>query len=144
MLSAQPQAFRRHRQTPPHSPPYFSRSTLAVALLLLVGALSAGPVLANEVVRSEPMRAHEGYFREHCTQLQSGQTLDFRVVTPHPVDFNIHHHTDSDTTYPVRQPVQRELATSLAITDSGEYCFMWRNSGDYPADYSIDLTYQAR
>ncbi len=126
---------RRFSATASHCP---------VALALVSALLAAPSVLAGEVQRSEEMRAHAGYFREHCIELQAGKSLAFSFTTPHPVDFNIHHHTDTETTYSVRQAVERELVLTLPIGDSGEYCFMWKNPADYPAAYPIELRYQVR
>lgn len=119
-------------------------SIFHAASLALVALVVAAPLSAEQVQHSAPMAAHEGYFREHCLELQAGQKLDFRFTTPNPVNFNIHHHSETDTTYPVRQQVESELTTTLPIADSGEYCFMWRNLADYPAAYPIELTYHLR
>ena len=97
---------------------------------------------AGEVKRSEPMQAHKGYYREQCLQLDAGQSLQFQFSTPHPVDFNIHHHADPKTIYAVRQRVDSELHKSVVIKAGGEYCFMWKNVDAYPAAYPITLTYE--
>lgn len=110
----------------------------AQAFLLLAVAASAA---AAEVQRSEHMQARKGYFREHCIELKAGQSLWFKLVTPHPVDFNIHHHADPKTLYLVRQRVSSSLEKQQTITVGGEYCFMWANTEDNPSDYPITLTY---
>lgn len=114
--------------------------SLIGALISMAGAASEE---SSESDRQSviPMQMHKGYSSERCIKVQQQSLLSFSLETPFQVEFNIHHHTDTSTEFPVKRLVQSSYSQSLTLASAGEYCFMWMNPASRPTDYSIDLQY---
>jgi hypothetical protein len=115
----------------------------ALTAIAFAGAAAAGVAEAAPVEQAVevPMRAHASYFSERCIALQARDRLTFTVETAHAVDFNVHHHTDSATEYPVRRRVDDLFTQTIVAAGGGEYCFMWTNPERRPGPFTIRLHY---
>jgi hypothetical protein len=94
-----------------------------------------------DATRAIAMQKHQGYFSEHCVELQAHARLAFDLHSPYPVDFNIHHHSQTATEYPVRQRLDGHYQSALVLPSGGEYCFMWENPESRANDFTIRLHY---
>lgn len=88
------------------------------------------------------MQTARHYMHEQCIEIDKGRRLAYRITTPRPVDFNIHHHSEAGTDFPVKTMIERSLEGELAIPQSGEYCFMWQNPRQTPEAFTVELDYQ--
>lgn len=86
-----------------------------------------------------PMEPHPGFYVEQCLNLEAGETLDYRVRSPHPVDFNIHYRDDRDTLYPIRINHITRHDGRVRARINGRYCFMWINNERQRTSYRIRL-----
>lgn len=119
---------------------------LALAWLLPFGA-------SAEVMRApdslSPGQNHEtikigqpkGFFSEKCLRLAAGTQIEYRFVSPKPVNFNVHSHVGAQTIYPVKlQDVQRYKSV-LEIESAQEYCFMWTSRSDSGTSWTLTFDY---
>lgn len=107
----------------------------------LVAALSS-PASAGAAPSTwqVPMEPDPGYYVEQCLHLRAGETVDYRLESPYPVDFNVHYDVNGDTLYPTRlNHITRHNGRVQARTE-GDYCFMWINNERQQTHYRIRLT----
>jgi hypothetical protein len=114
---------------------------IAAAVYGLAAPGAAGPSRPADAF-DVAMQLHQGYFSERCVELAVA-TLRFEIDSPHPVEFNIHHHTETSTDFPVAARVEEHFAGTIELASPGEYCFMLRNLEDRAADFTIRLSYEA-
>ena len=122
-----------------HSPMHLSLCASAIALAC-ASPVARGGTPAEQTL-DIPMKAHRLYFSERCIEVSAGDRLSFAVETPYPADFNIHHHTETATEYPVRRRIEERDQGTLVLAGGGEYCFMWQNPESRSGDYTIRLSY---
>ena len=125
-----------HTALPLATPRY---ALILLALLILFIPLPAWSGIQSQEI---PMQHHAGYFREKCLQLNVAQQIHYSVKTSHTVEFNIHHHSETDTFYPVKHQLREFTEDTLDVGADGEYCFMWTNISDAGIDYTIILEYE--
>jgi hypothetical protein len=89
-----------------------------------------------------PMQAHAGYSSERCLTLDE-RRLSVEFESPVPVEFNVHHHTDTATEFPVPKRVTTSYSGTVSISERGEYCFMWMNDAAHDAPFVLELILQA-
>jgi hypothetical protein len=113
-----------------------------LSLTIALAATLSAPALAEErpLQRSVHMAAHPGYFSEHCAPLEAGDLVEYRVVSPHAVDFNVHFHAEKETRYPVKKKAVTRDEGRIKAGEAGGYCFMWTNKEQRPADFEVELT----
>jgi hypothetical protein len=123
-----------------------SRPPAPLRVAMLAAAAFAAATAAADTARVEravevPMRPHARYSSERCIALAAHDRLSFVIEAEHAVDFNVHHHTRTNTEYPIRRRVDGFLSGSLVAATDGEYCFMWTNPEPRPGEFSIRLRY---
>ena len=109
----------------------------ACAAIVLPVHAADGPTKTLEI----SMLMHQGYASEHCGVFPANAVLEYSLRTPYEVDFNLHHHGDTETVYPVKAVVAVRYDGQLTLSHAGQYCFQWRNLVDQSADFSIQLQY---
>lgn len=118
-----------------------TRSRLLIGVVAAMGAFvaqAAGPQTVQLA-----MQAQKNYFRETCFTLQAGQQLAYRLSTPHPIEFNLHHHqADGAMGYPDRLVVKSKHSKQLVAESAGAYCFMATNLNDQPGDFDVVINYE--
>jgi hypothetical protein len=118
-----------------------TRHRLLIGLVATLGALvaqAAGPQTAKLA-----MQAQKDYFRETCFTLASGQQLSYQLSTPHPVEFNLHHHqADGAMSYPDKLVVKSKHSKQLLDAPAGPYCFMATNLADQPGAFDVVINYE--
>lgn len=118
-----------------------TRSRLLIGVVAAMGAFvaqAAGPQTVQLA-----MQAQKNYFRETCFTLQAGQQLAYRLSTPHPIEFNLHHHqADGAMGYPDRLVVKSNHSKQLVAESAGAYCFMATNLNDQPGDFDVVINYE--
>ena len=122
---------------------------LADPMFMFILVLLSAPVsiLATEGSTAKSleisMQPHKHYFSEHCLMLEKGQRLGYQVHSAYPLDFNIHHHLNNSTEFPVKDWLDSHSSKhELTVNSSGEYCFMWKNPEQRKAAFNIQLDYQ--
>lgn len=119
------------------------RAWRTIAALAVLASSLASHAAAPATTLEIAMQAHAGYFVERCMQFPGArQTLSIDVHTPHPVDFNIHFHTETATEFPLKLELAGHYEGTVTLPSGGEYCFMWRNTADHEADFTIRLQYE--
>lgn len=121
-----------------------TRHRLLIGLVAVMGALvaqAAGPKTVQL-----PMQPMKDYFRETCFTLQVGQQLSYQLTTPHPVEFNLHHHRpDGSMGYPDKLVVKSKHSKQLMAESAelaGPYCFMATNLQDQPGAFDVVINYE--
>lgn len=135
--------FNRVEGTSPASRFPSSIRVYAALILLSIPVLCFATQAVAEKVMDLPMEPVQNYFREHCLVLDAGQTLVYRMETPYPLNFNIHHHPETGpTVYLIRKSIEEYFSGESVADAGGEYCFMWTNPEDRPEKFSVNLKYK--
>jgi len=128
------------------SSPHRGGRAAALIAASLGFALPPGAVVAHGDAAGERLRvqlqSHASYSFERCVEARAGQWLQLRFDTPQAVDFNIHHHAQSGTEYPLKQRVSGILDERVMLAADGEYCFQWINPNNLDAAFAFDFSYQ--
>lgn len=122
---------------------------VARALVVLGAALA--PYSVSGAAATSPdggtlefhMASVTNYMKEACVDFARGSTLQYEFEAAYPVDFNIHHHTETTTEFPVKLRIEGLHKGKLPLPEGGEYCFMWKNPIEQPDDFVIVLRYRA-
>ena len=130
-----------HHASPGNSVTTVTRHRLLIGLVAVMGALvaqAAGPQSAQLA-----MQAQKNYFRETCFTLENGQQLAYQLSTPHPIEFNLHHHqSDGAMSYPDKLVVKAKHSKQLIAPPAGAYCFMATNLNDQPGAFDVVIKYE--
>lgn len=118
-----------------------TRHRLLIGLVATMGALVAQA--AGPQTMQLSMQAQKDYFREKCFSLEVGQQLAYQLSTPHPVEFNLHHHrSDGAMVYPDKLLVKSRHSKQLIAESAGAYCFMATNLADQPGAFEVVINYE--
>jgi hypothetical protein len=113
----------------------------SIGFVIAMGALAAqagAPLTMN--LKMQPPK---GYFIEQCFTLESGQQLAYRLSTPHPIEFNLHHHpAEGGTAFPDRLVVSSQHSKRIVAESAGAYCFMATNAKDQPGAFDVVINYE--
>jgi len=80
-----------------------------------------------------------GKFAEVCGALKTGQSVRWRFVASHGLDFNIHFHEGSEVRYPARADRVRRSKGTLAVDSAQDYCWMWSNKSANTGKVQVHL-----
>lgn len=119
------------------------KATIFLVYLMLVSALS--PSIAADLhgqLLEMPMEGYAGHFREHCMDIESGQTLRLSIRSPYPVRVNVHHHADGSTTFLLDELIEALEQEAIGISSAGEYCLEVRNPESRPTSFDLQVEYQ--
>lgn len=117
------------------------RHRLLIGFVAVMGALVAQAT--GQQTAQLAMQPQKNYFRETCFTLQAGQQLAYQLSTPHPIEFNLHHHqADGAMGYPDRLVVKSKHSKQLVAESGGAYCFMATNLNDQPDGFDVVINYQ--
>ena len=123
----------------------YARTSNLTRCLAIAGCMLASPMshaaASQEQVLSIPMQKHQGYSSERCVVFAGSTRLRFSFSSDYAVNFNLHHHTETTTEYPVGKSTERDFSTSVTLPDGGEYCFMWENPQSQSTEFSISLRF---
>lgn len=64
---------------------------------------------------------------ERCYLFEASGVVGFSFSSKHPLDFNVHHHGDEATEFPVRLSNEASYQGQFLAEADQEYCFMWEN-----------------
>jgi len=89
------------------------------------------------------MQTPKDYFRESCFALEIGQRLAYKLSTPNPIEFNLHHHRpDGQMVYPDRLVVKSQHEKQMIVQSAGVYCFMATSLADQPGPFDVVINYE--
>ena len=74
-----------------------------------------------------------GKFAEVCGQLDRGQSVAWSFKADRPMNFNIHYHEGKQVVFPAKQDAAVDAQGKLDVSLSQDYCWMWTNKTDLPA-----------
>lgn len=80
-----------------------------------------------------------GKFVEVCGRLPAGTKVQWRFDASGPLNFNIHFHEGEKVRYPAKQDGTARASGTLDAAASQDYCWMWTNKSQAPADLRLDL-----
>ncbi len=80
---------------------------------------------------------HSG-IHEECIRVNQNQTLEYVFEASKPLDFNLHHHIDSEVIYPISETGITSLNGAFNPEIRKAYCLMWTNN----QAESVDLAYR--
>lgn len=112
----------------------------SIAAALGSGAACAADVswdaqgAASVVVTVAPSDA-----QQLCTRLRSGQRVVWAFVSQSSVDFNLHHPQGKGLNYLVQKSAVREARDALEPAVAQEYCWVWTNRTEAPAQISVQM-----
>ena len=78
-----------------------------------------------------------GKFAEVCGQLDKGQSVAWSFKADRPMNFNIHYHEGKQVVFPAKQDAVVDAQGKLDVSLSQDYCWMWTNKTDLPAQLRI-------
>jgi len=114
---------------------------------LLIGFIAAMTALVAQASGPQTLKlslqAQKDHFREKCFKLEVGQLISYQLNTPHPIDFNLHHHpSEKEVVYPDKLVVKSRHSKQLVAQSGGSYCFMAKNLADQPAAFDVVIDYE--
>lgn len=74
-----------------------------------------------------------------CARLNPGQRVVWAFVSQSVVDFNLQHGQGKNTTYVVQKTAVTEARDAFEPPRAKEYCWMWTNRTEAPAQVSVQL-----
>ena len=80
-----------------------------------------------------------GKFAEVCGRLDKGQSVAWSFMADRPLNFNIHYHQGKQVVFAAKQGAAVDAHGKLNVSLSQDYCWMWTNKGDLPAQLRIVL-----
>ena len=115
---------------------------LPILLILAIPAVCPAVETGVEKAVDVPMEPAQHHFREYCLILEKNSRIVYRINTPYPLDFNIHHHPEAGpTVYPVKTLIEKSHSGKVTVEAQGDYCFMWQNPQDRPEKFTAYLKY---
>lgn len=109
-----------------------------LALALMPAACAGAEELPVQTLQF-PMDNYRGHFREHCLELQSGETLQLVVRSRFPVQLNLHHHAHAETTFLLDRLIESDQKAAVEIPADGEYCLEVSNPETRPSAFEVHL-----
>ena len=113
------------------------------ALIFALG--SSAFAVAEESARQEmavKIMGIENYFAEQCVTFAAGKQVRYHFTSPHPLDFNVHYHSKSETNFEAEEQQVTEYSGAFVADVEREYCFMWTNKKAVGEDWDLTLHYQ--
>ena len=80
-----------------------------------------------------------GMFAEICGRLDKGQSVAWSFKADRPLNFNIHYHEGKQVVCPAKQDAAVDAQGKLDVSLSQDYCWMWTDKTDLPAQLRIAL-----
>ena len=74
-----------------------------------------------------------GQFAEVCGKLAKGQSIAWSFKGDRLMNFNIHYHEGKQVVFPAKQDAAVDAQGKLDVSLSQDYCWMWTNKTDLPA-----------
>lgn len=78
---------------------------------------------------------------EVCRMFEHGGVVNLEYSSQYPVNFNIHHHSETGTTFPIKHEGKTEHQDSFIAQPGREYCFMWENKTHRDTGWTVELLY---
>ena len=82
-----------------------------------------------------------GEIGEACPELQAGQTLVYHLNASKSVEFNLHYHTEDETSYPIEPQSLMSIEKEYQAPIEQTYCLMWKGLKDKT---SVEVTYRIK
>ena len=98
---------------------------LAIRRRWVVAALGVFTGLANAADHPFRITIAPGKVGEVCMPLAEGDTLQWRFQASAALDFNLHHHVDTEVLMPVERKAVKADSGALLIDRRNDWCLMW-------------------
>jgi len=107
---------------------------------LLVGLTFARDVEEPSDIRAFTVNMHGAVnaMSERCDVFEYGGAVSFSFSSPYPLDFNVHHHGELTTSFPVKLSDQTTYQGVFIAEPNEEYCFMWQNKTSKDAKWTVE------
>jgi len=76
---------------------------------------------------------------ERCYVFEQDSNVSFSFASQYPLAFNVHHHGNSGTEFPVKRESETIYQAEFKSKADHEYCFMWENRIFREAQWVFDL-----
>jgi hypothetical protein len=90
------------------------------------------------------MRAGADESWEECFKFKAGDTLDYSLRSPQPLNFNIHYHRENTVNYPVKTTLHEQTSGSFTAPETDTYCFMWGNTEQQKKSFVVHFEFNLR
>ena len=115
-------------------------AALAVAVIAIDARAELVEIAWDKAGRFETtVGVAPGEFAEVCGKLAQGQSIAWSFKGDRPMNFNIHYHEGKRVVFPAKQDAAVDAQGKLDVSLSHDYCWMWTNKGDLPAQLRIVL-----
>ena len=74
---------------------------------------------------------------ERCTVLDQCGVVSFSFSSHYAVNFNIHHHDETETSFPIKLDNQTNYQGEFLAEPNKEYCFTWQNKNYREAAWAV-------
>lgn len=115
-----------------------------LSLLFLIANQAIGETSVETHTMRVEMRGSNNFMKEQCVKFSAGDSVHYTFSSPHPLDFNVHYHTDTATEFPAKETNVTSFSGELLVQDAQEFCFMWTNKNRMDARWKFDLIYSVR
>ncbi len=120
------------------------RKCLALVVLVASSSAQAGQPGLSEGRSLIPIHGAVNALSEQCAVYPNGGVVNFEFLSKWSLDFNVHHHTDKTTEYPVKLSSVSNYQGSFVAEPEAEYCYMWLNKSERRDQWKITLDHQAQ
>jgi hypothetical protein len=100
---------------------------MALSMAVAMSCAAASAAAADAAPRERPIRitVAPGKVAEVCMPLAEGDTLRWRFKASAALDFNLHHHVDSEALVAVERRGVKADSGEHRIDRRNEWCLMW-------------------
>lgn len=87
------------------------------------------------------MRGPLNYLNEQCVDFTSGDEVQYRFASKHPVKFDIHYHSHSNTSFAVEHEEVSSHSGRFVVGDIAQYCFTFVNKQRLRENWQFTMEY---
>lgn len=79
---------------------------------------------------------------ERCYLFEASGVVGFSYSSKFPLDFNVHHHGEETTEFPVKLTNEASYQGKFLTEANHEYCFMWQNKTFSHEHWLVSLEFE--
>lgn len=119
---------------------------VSFSTVLCITTLCAGQINAHSAEPSDDPQGITAHLNgalhamhEQCRVIEMGGVVSIQFISEYPVDFNVHHHGENETQFPVRLSDVNTYQGEFIAEPDHAYCFMWENKTARTQAWTIDM-----